>query len=270
MVKKFWMAVSFSCIVLVVLTSSLFASEEGFIWAEHLPLWEWLSSFQKTNPALIDFTTIDAVPVAYATLVSLLIIVLALIARFVIQFKVIPSATFHPGNVFELITEGVLYLSTDIIGPRGKQFLPLLGTVALFILFSNILGLVPGFIPSTSNININLGMAVVVFIVYNYWGFKAHGIGYLKHFMGPVLWLTPLYMSIEIITNVARILTLSVRLFGNMTGDHLVLSMFSKIVPFLAPIAPLALGLFVCFIQTLIFVLLSTMYIALAIEKSEH
>jgi F-type H+-transporting ATPase subunit a len=77
-------------------------------------------------------------------------------------------------------------------------------------------------------------------------------------------------MSIEIITNVARILTLSVRLFGNMTGDHLVLSMFSKIVPFLAPIAPLALGLFVCFIQTLIFVLLSTMYIALAIEKSEH
>ena len=270
MLKKFLKVTSVFFILSTLFTPPLFASEEGFTWAELLPFWDWLSSFEKSNPALVDFTTLEAVPIIYAAFTSLLIISLALIARYVVKFNIIPSEKFNPRNFLELIVEAVLYFAVDIIGPRGKDFLPLMGALTLFILFSNLLGLVPGFTPCTGNININLGMAVVVFVLYNFWGIREHGWGYIKHFMGPVLWLAPLYMAIEIISHLARMLSLSVRLFGNMTGDHLVLSMFTGLIPPLVPIISLALGTFVSFIQALIFVVLSMMYVSLAIKETEY
>ena len=270
MLKKFLAVASICFIICIFFVSPLFASEKGFTWAELLPIWDWLSSFEKNNPSLVDFTTIDAVPIIYATFTSLIIISLALIARFIIKFKVIPSEKFNSRNILELIVEGVLYFSVDIIGPKGKDFLPLMGTLTLFILFSNLIGLVPGFNPCTSNININLGMAVVVFVLYNYWGVREHRLSYIKHFLGPILWIAPLYMTIEIISHLARMLSLSVRLFGNMTGDHLVLSIFTGLVPFLVPIVSIALGAFFSFIQTLIFVVLSMMYVSLAVKEAGH
>jgi F-type H+-transporting ATPase subunit a len=133
------------------------------------------------------------------------------------------------------------------------------------------MALIPGFVPPTDNINTNLAMSLTVFVYYHIMGVKAHGLkGYLKHFMGPILWLAPLIFVTEIIGHCVRPLSLSLRLFGNITGDHLVLGIFSNLVPVLVPVAFLALGLFVSFIQAFVFSLLSMIYINLATAHEEH
>jgi len=185
----------------------------------------------------------------------------------------VPSSRLTVRNIFELFTEMVLKFLDDIIGHRGKEFLPLVGTLGLFIFFSNLLGLVPGFLPPTDNLNTTLACALVVFFATHYYGLKTHGVKYFKHFLGPVLWLAPLMLIIEIISHLARVLSLSVRLFGNIMADHMLLGLTlaaPMILPlFLSPLS-LFLGVFVSFIQTFIFVLLSMIYISLAVEESEH
>jgi len=133
------------------------------------------------------------------------------------------------------------------------------------------LGLIPGFLPPTDNINTNLAIALTVFVYYHIMGIKAHGVkNYLKHFMGPILWLGPLMIVIELIGHCVRPISLSLRLFGNITGDHLVLGIFSGLVPILVPVVFMALGLFVSFIQAFVFSLLSMIYINLATAHEEH
>src|SRR4030042_3611896 len=116
---------------------------------------------------------------------------------------------------FEIFTEIILKFLDDIIGHRGREFLPLIGTLGFFILFSNLLGLVPGFLPPTDNLNTTVACASVVFFATHYYGVKAHGFKYLKHFLGPVLWLAPLFVIIAVISPFASVLSLSMRLFGN-------------------------------------------------------
>jgi F-type H+-transporting ATPase subunit a len=185
----------------------------------------------------------------------------------------VPSDRLTVRNIFELFTEMVLKFLDDIIGHRGREFLPLIGTLGFFIFFSNFLGLVPGFLPPTDNLNTTLACALVVFFATHYYGLKTHGIKYLKHFLGPVLWLSPLMLPIEIISHLARVLSLSMRLFGNIMADHMLLSLTLAaplILPlFLSPLS-LFLGVFVSLIQTFIFMLLSMIYISLAVEESEH
>ncbi|NWF53530.1 MAG: F0F1 ATP synthase subunit A [Syntrophaceae bacterium] len=185
----------------------------------------------------------------------------------------VPSDRLTIRNIFELFTEMVLKFLDDIIGHRGREFLPLIGTLGFFIFFSNLLGLVPGFLPPTDNLNTTVACALVVFFATHYYGVKTHGIKYLKHFLGPVLWLSWLMLPIEIISHLARVLSLSMRLFGNIMADHMLLSMTLAaplILPlFLSPLS-LFLGVFVSLIQTFIFVLLSMIYISLAVEESEH
>jgi F-type H+-transporting ATPase subunit a len=185
----------------------------------------------------------------------------------------VPSDRLTVRNIFELFTEMVLKFLDDIIGHRGREFLPLIGTLGFFIFFSNFLGLVPGFLPPTDNLNTTLACALVVFFATHYYGLKTHGIKYLRHFLGPVLWLSPLMLPIEIISHLARILSLSMRLFGNIMADHMLLSLTLAaplILPlFLSPMS-LFLGVFVSLIQTFIFILLSMIYISLAVEESEH
>jgi F-type H+-transporting ATPase subunit a len=185
----------------------------------------------------------------------------------------VPSDRLTVRNIFELFTEMVLKFLDDIIGHRGREFLPLIGTLGFFIFFSNFLGLVPGFLPPTDNLNTTLACALVVFFATHYYGLKAHGIKYLKHFLGPVIWLSPLMLPIEIISHLARVLSLSMRLFGNIMADHMLLSLTLAaplILPlFLSPMS-LFLGVFVSLIQTFIFMLLSMIYISLAVEESEH
>ncbi|MGA2954495.1 MAG: F0F1 ATP synthase subunit A [Thermodesulfobacteriota bacterium] len=185
----------------------------------------------------------------------------------------VPSDRLTLGNIFELFTEMVLRFLDDILGHRGREFLPLIGTLGFFILFSNLLGLVPGFLPPTDNLNTTVACALVVFFSTHYYGVKAHGIKYLRHFLGPVLWLSPLMLPIELISHLARVLSLSMRLFGNIMADHMLLSLTLAaplILPlFLSPLS-MVLGVFVSVIQTFIFMLLSMIYISLAVEESEH
>lgn len=237
---------------------------EEFTWAHLLPL------RHVEGRGLVDFSHFDPTAVAYSLLVSAILLAMGLAFRARFRPDPLPEGRMSLRALFELVLDGVLYFSRDIIGPGSERFVALTGTLALFILFGNLLGLLPGFVPPTSNINVNFGCAIVVFVCYHWWGVRRHGLSYLKHFVGPIWWLCPLYMPIEVISHLARVLSLSVRLFGNMTGDHLVLTMFSSLVPLLVPVFTLVLGTFVSFIQTLIFVGLSMMYISLAIEESHR
>jgi F-type H+-transporting ATPase subunit a len=186
----------------------------------------------------------------------------------------------------------------DVIGPDGRRYLPLIGTLGLFILVSNLMGLVPGLISPTGNLMTNAACALVVFFAYHYIGIRKQGLGhYLKHFMGPVPALAPLMIPIELISHLARPLSLTLRLFGNMTGGHILLAiifflmglqgligyalsgtvggavvggigsivMIAFTVGFLYP-----LKILVSFLQAFIFVMLTMLYIAGAIEGAEH
>lgn len=186
--------------------------------------------------------------------------------------SVIPGDKFSLQNIFEILSvDFLLDLLTGIFGSRksAKRFFPLLGTSFFFILFSNMLGLLPGFLPPTGNFNTPVACALVIFVMYNYYGFKDNGLGYLKHFMGPMIYIAPLMIIIEVISHIVRPVSLSLRLFWNMTGDHLVLGIFTDLTHFIIPVLFIALGLFVSFLQAFIFTILSSIYISLSIAH-EH
>ncbi len=173
-------------------------------------------------------------------------------------------------HFFDLLIERLLQLSESVMGEEGKRFFPLIGALFIYILVSNLLGLIPGFLPPTDNLNTNLACALTVFVFYNYQGFRAHGLKYLKHFMGPVWWLAPIMVVIELVSHLVRPVSLSVRLFGNINGDHLVLGIFSGLIPIGIPVIFLFLGLFVSLVQAFVFTLLSMVYISLATAHEEH
>ncbi|HET9765982.1 MAG TPA: F0F1 ATP synthase subunit A [Thermoanaerobaculia bacterium] len=151
----------------------------------------------------------------------------------------------------------------------GDRYLALIGAFTLFIFTSNFMGLFFFLNPPTANVNVTFGLAGISFVLYNAIGIKRHGFSYIKHFLGPIWWLTPLFFVIELISHAARWLSLGLRLFGNMTGEHMVSGVFNKLVPLLAPLPIMALGLFAAVIQTFIFIMLTTVYIAGA-EAEEH
>lgn len=188
-----------------------------------------------------------------------------------VEERLIPASKTTLVNLFETAVENILGLMEGILGHDAPKYLPLIGTLFIYIFLCNILALIPGFVPPTDNINTNVACSLTVFVYYHIMGIKAHGLkGYLKHFMGPILWLAPLMFVIELIGHCVRPVSLSLRLFGNITGDHLVLGIFSDLVPVLVPVAFLALGLFVSFIQAFVFSLLSMIYINLATAHEEH
>jgi F-type H+-transporting ATPase subunit a len=188
-----------------------------------------------------------------------------------VEERLVPASKTTLVNLFETAVENILGLMEGILGHDAPKYLPLIGTLFIYIFLCNIMALIPGFLPPTDNINTNLAMSLTVFVYYHFMGIKSHGLkGYLKHFMGPILWLGPLVAVIELIGHCVRPVSLSLRLFGNITGDHLVLGIFSNLVPILVPVAFLALGLFVSFIQAFVFSLLSMIYINLATAHEEH
>lgn len=186
------------------------------------------------------------------------------------QASPVPTGNFDLQTILEGIVGMVLSFLESIVGHEGRRFLPLLGTFALFILFSNLLGLVPGFLPPTEHLGTTAVLGLTVFVVTHVVGVKASGAGYVKHFLGPVWWLAIIMLPIEIISHLARPLSLSVRLFGNMYGDHQVFGLFSSLVPLVVPVLAMGLGLFVALIQTFVFCLLTMMYIAGAVVHEEH
>ncbi|ABC78232.1 F0F1 ATP synthase subunit A [Syntrophus aciditrophicus] len=201
--------------------------------------------------------------VVYAWFIMALLILCGLLLRR--GMEILPGS-FQ--SFMEVVIGGFDSLVTDTMGHEGKKFFPLIATIGLFILVSNLLGLVPGFESPTANLNTNAAMAVVVFILTHYVGIKVHGGKYIKQFMGPVWWLVPLMIPIELISHLVRPLSLSIRLFGNIEGGHIVVAVLFLLAPFLVPVPILFLKVFISLIQTLVFMLLSMMYIAGAMEEA--
>jgi len=169
----------------------------------------------------------------------------------------------------EMLVEIVLGLSDSIIGKNGRKYVPLFGTLFIFILIANLSGLIPGVTPPTSSFFVNLGMGLVVFVAYHYFGVRANGAHYIKQFMGPMLMLAPLLFVIELFSHIFRPVSLSIRLFGNMFGDHLVLETFSNLTKLVIPVAFYILGTLVSVIQAAVFTILTVIYVAMAISH-EH
>jgi F-type H+-transporting ATPase subunit a len=187
----------------------------------------------------------------------------------------------HPGKLQILMEDGVQALvgmMEQWIGPKGPRYLPLVGTLFVFILCSNYLGLVPGFMAPTSSINVTLGCALTIWVYYHFHGFKEQGVvNYIKHFAlppGSPIWMAPLMFIIEIISHLSRVMSLSLRLFGNIFGEELVIAILFGLVPFIIPLPMMFLGLITGGLQAFIFVLLSIIYLQGAVgvehEHDEH
>lgn len=202
--------------------------------------------------------------VTYAWLVMIVLLVLAKLA--VSTLEMVPKGG---QNFFEVAITGIEEFMIGVTGEHGRFVFPLIASLGFFILCSNYLGMIPGFFAPTANINTTAACAIIVVVFTHAIGIKFHGAAYIKHFMGPIWWLTPLIMPIEFIGHGARVLSLSIRLFGNVFGEELVLGiLFFLAGLFLAPLPMMFLGLFTGFIQAFIFCLLSMMYFAGAMEHA--
>jgi len=172
-------------------------------------------------------------------------------------------------NFFEILISGMENFMIDITGEEGRWLFPIIGTIFLYIFSCNLIGLVPGFFPPTASLNTTLSCALTVVVLTHLIGIKYHGAKYIKHFMGPVWWMVPIIFPIEVIGHVARILSLSFRLFGNMMGHELVLGiLFALAGLFFAPLPIMALGIFVALVQAFVFFLLSIMYFTGSMEHA--
>ncbi|MBX7230659.1 MAG: F0F1 ATP synthase subunit A [Bdellovibrionales bacterium] len=178
---------------------------------------------------------------------------------------VTPAGKFSLKGFFELVTEFIVGLVDMVIGEHGRKFVPMFASIFFYVWMSNLIGLLPGMTPSTDNINTTLALGLFSFLMYNYYGLKEHGIAYLKHFLGPVWWLSWLMLIIELISHFIRPLTLGLRLSGNITADHTVLSIFLDLVPWGVPAIFYGMGIFVASIQAFVFTILSMIYVSMAI-----
>jgi F-type H+-transporting ATPase subunit a len=180
----------------------------------------------------------------------------------------------NPGplqHVLEMLVDGLKGLLHDIIGHGGERYLYIIGSFAVFIFISNIFGLFYFLQPPTSNPNTTFALSLTAFLYYNVEGIRRQGVlHYLKHFMGPVMWLAPIMFIIEVIGNFARILSLGMRLFGNIFGEHTATGIFMGMVPLVIPWPMMALGIFGALLQTFVFIMLLTVYIGGAVGAEEH
>jgi len=175
-------------------------------------------------------------------------------------------------NVFEAYLQGVISMGSDSMGEENaRKFIPLIATLGLVIVGSNLIGVIPGFESPTSNINFTLSLALIVFVYYNYIGIKKNGlVNYFAHFAGPVPALAPVMFPIEIVSHISRIVSLSFRLFGNVKGDDLFLIVLLMLAPFVAPLAPFFLLFAMAFLQGFIFMILTYVYIAGSVMMEEE
>jgi F-type H+-transporting ATPase subunit a len=219
-----------------------------------------------------------AEPLAATLAVMLVIVALALLVRPALlrhEHSAIPEAKLTLRTFFEIWIGYWYGLMKDMMGARrAKQYFPLIGTLSVFIVVSNFMGLIPGFTPPTSNWNVTLGCAAIVFVMFNYYGLRANGFGYIKHLFGPWLgWaLVPvnlLLFVVETFSLCIRPLTLSIRLMLNMAVDHLLVTIALGMIALFLPVPVLVLSTLVCIVQVLVFCILTSIYIALATEHDE-
>jgi F-type H+-transporting ATPase subunit a len=217
---------------------------------------------------------------AHPVIPAYLVMVLLVVAGLTVLSLIVRSrlSVENPGKLQILMEDGLkglVGMMEQWIGPKGPRYLPLVGTLFVFILCSNYLGLVPGFMARTSSINVTLGCALTIWVYYHFQGFKEQGVvNYIKHFAlppGSPIWMAPLMFIIEIISHLSRVMSLSLRLFGNIFGEELVIAILFGLVPFLIPLPMMFLGLITGGLQAFIFALLSIIYLqgAVAVEH-EH
>lgn len=204
------------------------------------------------------------VHVSYTWLAMAILIGLAVAARMGLK-KAAPSGV---QNLMEVIIGGLENFIEEIMGPEGKHYFALIASLFLFILVCNLLGLIPGFDSPTANLNTTLALALVSFVATHYIGLVRHKIAYIKHFFGPLWALAPFMFIIEVISHLARVLSLSFRLFGNMVAKHKLLLVLAMLMPYIAPVPILGLGLLVAFVQALVFMLLTMLYLSGSIEEA--
>jgi F-type H+-transporting ATPase subunit a len=199
----------------------------------------------------------------------------------------IPEHKLGLAGVFEVFFEQFVAFHDSVVGREGRKYVPLTASIFIFIFCANILGLVPGMPAITTTVWVNVAIALIVFVYFNFEGIKANGVlGYLLHFTGgviggdskpknvliyvPMIALALLIFAIEILSTSLRIVTLNLRLYWNISADHIMLGTFSEMVPQLVPSVLYALGTFVCFMQAFVFTLLTMIYIMLAVQHSEE
>jgi len=230
---------------------------------------DWVNGLIRWVAGLIGVTLQpDAIPthVVMAFIVTLIIIVFFK--------KTVKKPSLFPSKMqsfLEMLYNFFRSLVDDVIGHEGRRFIPVLGTLGLFIAVSNLIGLLPEMESPTAKTNTTVGCAIFVFLYYHYQGVRKHGLwGYIRTFMGPVWWLAWLFLPIEIVSHISRPLSLSMRLFGNIYGeDQVIIIISTYLFSFILPIPVMALAIFTSLLQAFIFVMLSTIYLAGAME-SEH
>jgi F-type H+-transporting ATPase subunit a len=228
--------------------------------------------FQKLGlPIVHDFgdahTFLEKILLPYVTYTWLIMIALVILIKLTVRrIELVPRGG---QNVFEVVISAIEEFMVGVTGEEGRYLFPLIGTLAFFILISNYMGMIPGFFGPTANVNTTAACAIIVVVYTHIIGVKFHGLKYIKHFMGPIWWLSPLIFVVEVIGHIARILSLSIRLFGNVFGEELVLAILMVLAgAYLAPLPIMFLGLFTGGVQAFIFVLLSSMYFAGALEHA--
>jgi F-type H+-transporting ATPase subunit a len=213
-------------------------------------------------PLLFEVPGIGA-HVTYAWVVMVVLAVSGFIAGR--TATVVPRGIAH---LYEVILEAILGFTKGMLGDEALRFFPLIATFSLFILTGNLIGLIPGFESPTANLNTTVALAVVAVMYSEFVGIRTHGPGYIKHFTGPLWWLAPLMLPIEIISHLARMLSLSLRLFGNIRGEDILLAVLLGLVPYLIPVPIILLAVFTSFLQAFIFVVLTLIYIQGAVSHA--
>lgn len=249
-------------------------SADTFIFLDHTPLYTAIE-----QPATVEKfggmvnNGLEASPIIHAALASALLVGIAFLVNRSYTNRgrngLAPAEkTFSVSNLMELAVTGLLQFMESLMGSEARRFVPLIGGTAFFILFNNLMGLVPGLDGATANFNTTLACALVIFVATHVVGVRTHGAAYIKQFLGPVWWLAWLMFPIELIGHFARILSLSVRLYGNMMGDHRVLAIFLALVALGVPVIFMGMGIFIALVQTFVFTLLSILYITFALEEA--
>ncbi len=229
---------------------------------------------EKMSPGMARFFFPDG---KHAWIPDAAIMALLLMALIAILFPLAAKRfdRYRPGgvqNFLEMLVSFLRGLVAETVGEHHiRQYLPIIGTLFVFIAMGNLFGLFFFLQPPTGSLSATVALAVVSFLYFNFEGVKEHGFGgYLKHFMGPLIWIAPLFFIIEIIGTFARILSLSLRLFMNIFGEHTTTNVFASLVPIVVPWPMMALGIFTAFLQAYVFALLSAVYVGAAVAHEEH
>lgn len=253
-------------------------------WYTLLPFWHELeAAFQKGlardwQYLMFQDTHYTLVHVVGALIAAVLIVIAALRYRSYLASDphrgAVPPRRFTLAAMTDGFVGAVYKLSVDVMGEEdAKRYLPFVGTLGLFIFCCNIQGLIPGFLPPTDTLKTNLALSFIVFLVYFAVGIIRNPSHFLGEFLGPKIggfpWLAPLFLIVETASHIARPVSLSLRLMGNILADHKVVLAIASLVALLAPVPFLLLGVMVAIIQTLIFTLLSIIYIGLAVQHAE-